>query len=375
MRILAIDTIAVEAARRSAFRALANIPGCEVHLLVPSAWKEQGGVTPAEPEHDSSLHLHVSGTVFGFRQHRVLFTGLTRLLRDLRPDYLYIDTEPENYAAVQCRLAIQRVSPHTRLALVSSRNLDYRTIGFPYKLALTHRWCDSVFRRHPADIVFVRPKTTMHMLAGYGRHVVYLPHPVDCTLFSPLVAPELMRGQNNFVVGYIGRLVESKGVELLVRAMARLPENVRAVIVGMGPARGSLERTARSLGVEGRCVFVPPVPYSGVPAILRSLNVLVLPSLATTRWIEQFGRVLIEAMACGIPVVASDIGEIPEVLSGAGELFPPGDEQGLVSILEGLSLDPGRCARFGATGRNRALESFSAPVVAGMIYSSFTSPP
>jgi glycosyltransferase involved in cell wall biosynthesis len=301
----------------------------------------------------------------------VLFAGLGEVVRSLSPDVLYIDTEPENYAAAQCRYVIDRYSPHTHLALVSSRNLDYRLIGFPYKLPFTHTWCDNLVRRRRAEIVFVRPRTTMHLLQEYGRRVVYLPHSVDCDLFSPDVPATRPARQDEFVVGYVGRLVESKGVHVLVRAMRNLPGNVHALIVGQGPERGPLEASARTLGVAGRITFMPAAPYAAVPGIIRSLDILVLPSLVTSHWVEQFGRVLIEAMACGTPVVASRTGEIPEVLGGGGVVCAPDDEQTLATVISELSRNPSKCSELASTGRTRALEGFSAPIVAQMMYSAF----
>jgi len=338
---------------------------------VPSAWKEQGGVARAEPEGDPMLHLHTSETLFGFRQHRVLYRSLRPVLKKVQPNILYADTEPENYAAAQCRMAIDEVSPRTHLALVSCRNLDYLSIGFPYKLAFTHRWCDNLQRRHPADIIFVRPRSTMHMLEGYARSVRHLPYPVDTSLFSPEIAPAFLAGEGTFTVGYVGRLVESKGIHILVKSLVGLPLSVHALIVGQGPAQDSLVELARDLGVADRTTFAPAVPYAGVPDVLRSMKVLVLPSLPTSHWVEQFGRVLIEAMACGTPVVASRSGEIPEVLGEGGILVEPGNETELTRAIEGLLRNPSRHATLAAAGRARVLQYYSAEVVAGIMHSAF----
>ncbi len=373
MRILALETIAVEAARRSAYRSLARFNGCDVHLLVPVAWREQGGVMQAEAESDSLLHVHTTGIHFGFRQHRVLYSNLRRILRKLQPDVLYCDAEPENYTAAQCRLAIDRVSPRTRLALVSSRNLDYLSIGFPYRLAFTHRWCDNLLRRHPADVMFVRPRSTMHLLEAYGHSVVHLPHPVDTSLFAPETSPAHLTDVSTFTIGYVGRLTESKGVHVIVKSLMNLPRSVRALIVGQGPAQESLEELTRDLGVADRTRFVPAVPYARVPGILRSMDVLVLPSLPTSHWVEQFGRVLIESMACGTPVVASRSGEIPEVLGEGGILVEPGDEKELVRAIEHLLRNPSRRTTLGLAGRARVLQNYSADVVAGIMHSAFNA--
>lgn len=371
MRILALETIAVEAARRSAYRALGRIEGCEVHLLVPAAWKEQGGISRAEPEPDPLLHLHVSGILLGFRQHRVLFTALRKVLREVQPDVLYADTEPENYLAAQCRLAIAAVSPKTRLALASCRNLDYPSIGFPYKFAFTHGWCDALARRRPADIVFVRPRSALHLLEGYARAVVHLPFPVDCDRFSPDTPESIPAGEGVRTLGFVGRLVKGKGIPHLLHAMAHLPENVHALLVGDGPMHMELAALARDLHIASRVRFLPAVPYAGVPGIIKSMDILVLPSVPTVHWVEQFGRVLIESMACGTPIVASRSGEIPEVLGEGGILVNPGDERDLIRVLDQLLCNPRHCAALGMAGRARAIQKYSAPVVANIMYSAF----
>jgi glycosyltransferase involved in cell wall biosynthesis len=211
------------------------------------------------------------------------------------------------------------------------------------------------------------------MLEGYARSVVHLPHPVDCLLFSPETPATFPAADGAFIVGYVGRLVESKGVQLLIRSLARLPENVRALIVGKGPLRQNLEALAREVGVAGRVKFETAVPYKSVAGVMRSMQLLVLPSLPTSHWVEQFGRVLIESMACGTPVMASRSGQIPEILGEAGVLVQPGDEDALVFAIDDLLRHPSRCIALGSAGRARALEHYSAGVVAGIMERTFTA--
>ena len=360
--ILFIDNIAVESAKRSFYRAVAALGTYEVHLLVPATWKEQGGVVAAEPEPDPAVHVHVSPILFGHRQHRVLHLGLPRLLRTLRPSLLYVDSEPENYTAVYARRAIRRASPETRLALVSCRNMDYRAQGFPYKAAFTHRWCDTAFLKHPADILYARPASGVSLLQGYARNVVHLPYVIDAGVFTP--AGGRRGGREDVTIGYLGRLVPEKGVDLLVRACATLPASVHLVIAGRGPMRDTLGAIAVQAGIGDRVRIVDAVPYAGVPAFLRSLDILALPSRPSTIWMEQFGRVLIEAMACGVPVVASNSGEIPSVLADGGVLVPPGDTEALGNALRMLAASADRRTQIGNAGRARALATFDATAVA-----------
>jgi glycosyltransferase involved in cell wall biosynthesis len=145
----------------------------------------------------------------------------------------------------------------------------------------------------------------------------------------------------------VGRLVWEKGHQDVLRAFATLRrDDVRLEIVGDGPERGRLEAYAEELGVAGAVRFVRSVPYEQMPATYARASCLVLASLATRGWEEQFGMVLVEAMAAGVPVLAAASGAIPEVTGGRATLFTPGDWHGLARALEAGPLaaprDPGR---------------------------------
>jgi glycosyltransferase involved in cell wall biosynthesis len=130
-----------------------------------------------------------------------------------------------------------------------------------------------------------------------------------------------------------GRLVWEKGHFDVLRALTALDEDVRLAIVGAGPERDRLHRYAADIGVGGR-VEIRSVPYAEMPAVFAGASAVVLASLATPVWEEQFGMVLAEAMAAGAPIVASRSGAIPEVLAGSGaELFAPGDWTELARLL------------------------------------------
>jgi glycosyltransferase involved in cell wall biosynthesis len=143
----------------------------------------------------------------------------------------------------------------------------------------------------------------------------------------------------------IGRLVWEKGHQDVLRAVALLRHrgagNPRVVIVGVGPERARLAAVARDLGVEGRVEFRGSIPHDQVPASFAQASCLVLASLPTPYWEEQFGMVLAEAMAARLPVVAAASGAIPEVLGGYGALFEPGDFIGLADLLTGEGLRHG----------------------------------
>ena len=136
-------------------------------------------------------------------------------------------------------------------------------------------------------------------------------------------------------------------------------------ILGSGPEQSRLRALAGESAVSDRVEFLPAVPHEGVAAFLRTLDVLVLPSLTTRNWAEQFGHVLIEAMSAETPVVASNSGAIPEVVGEAGLLFPEGDVSALKAALARLRDDPDLSGALGARGRKRVLERFTWDRIAG----------
>jgi glycosyltransferase involved in cell wall biosynthesis len=164
------------------------------------------------------------------------------------------------------------------------------------------------------------------------------------------------------VVGFLGRLVPEKGLELLTRVLDRLQTPWRALLVGTGPLEPSLRIWARRHGDRVR--LQTGVRHDDVPGYLNAMDVLCAPSQTTPHWREQFGRMLIEAFACGVPVLGSDSGEIPYVLGDAGVALGEGDEQGWVAGLSRLLENPGTRWDLAERGLDRARGHYAWPIVA-----------
>jgi glycosyltransferase involved in cell wall biosynthesis len=164
-------------------------------------------------------------------------------------------------------------------------------------------------------------------------------------------------------VGYAGRLVTAKGVDVLVRAAARARHAPRLAIVGAGPERANLVELAERSGVGARTSVAAWVSSGDMAEWYRSIDVLVLPSRTTATWKEQFGRVLVEAMASGVPVVGSDSGEIPNVIGDAGVVVPEGDPDTLARALDDLH-SPSRRRSLARAGRARVLAHYTQARVA-----------
>ncbi len=179
------------------------------------------------------------------------------------------------------------------------------------------------------------------LLEGVPEERIELAPPgIDTARFGSASAP------GSHLVLSVGRLVWEKGHQDLLRALAWLRRDgrdVRALIVGAGPEEGRLRAHALDLGLDGVVEWRSSVPYEEMPAVFAQASCFVLASLPTTWWEEQFGMVLAEAAAAGLPIVAAESGAIPEVLRGEGTLFPAGDWRSLAGTLgELLASPPGR---------------------------------
>ena len=196
-----------------------------------------------------------------------------------------------------------------------------------------------------------------------------MPLGVDVELFRPDAergrAVRARLGWNDEgppVVGFLGRFIEAKGLNLLMRLLDETASPWRALFVGGGPGEAVLKQWASRR--SDRVRIAGGVPHDRVPEYLNAMDLLLAPSQTTAQWREQFGRMLIEAFACGVPVLASDSGEIPYVVADAGVIVGERDETGWYRALADLLESPARRSELAARGRDRAHSRYSWPVVA-----------
>jgi glycosyltransferase involved in cell wall biosynthesis len=182
------------------------------------------------------------------------------------------------------------------------------------------------------------------------------------------------RAHGRFTIGYAGRLVNEKGIDILVAAIRRLGSEVELLIVGDGPLYPWLE--SANLG-RASLRLIRDAEHSEMSRFYAEMDVLVLPSRTTAKWAEQFGRVLVEAMHCGTPVIGSSSGEIPWVISvtGGGVIFPEGDVEALAEQLERLRIDQERREALAERGKERAGQLFSVEAVANRMEEVLLDPP
>ncbi|WP_172639109.1 glycosyltransferase family 4 protein [Streptomyces tailanensis] len=286
--------------------------------------------------------------------------GSGRMVRDERPDVVHVIGEAAYLSTQQAVRLRNRYWPEVPLTLYAAQNV---VIRFPFPFPLLER---RAYRAVSHALPITPSARQVLRDKGYRGPVTIVPLGVDTERFHPMS----VRPRRSFTVAFVGRLEPHKGISDLLRA-AELAD-CDALVVGDGSLRGLVEKAATDR--RGRVELRKWVDHSELPSILARADVLALPSLPVTQrnlvpWIgiplrEQFGRVLVEAMACGIPVVGSDTGDIPHVVGASGLVFPTGDVAAFADCLKRLRNEPGLAQRLGTAGRSRACEEFGWQVIA-----------
>lgn len=247
------------------------------------------------------------------------------------------------------------------------------------------------YRRHTKKLVFDHAdafitcsrmgRQTLEMEGAPPERIHVIPIGIDTDLYKPAaknrpLMAELRLTESDFVVLFAARMVWEKGVVDLLNAAAalkaRVPE-LRLVLVGDGPESEALGRRMTERGIAEIIRTAGRVPSTRMRDIYSIADVVAVPSITTPRWQEQFGAVLIEAMACGRALVASDCGAIPEVVGDAGLIVPQGNYLALAEAIARLHCDRPLLRSLGEAGRRRAAEKFSNRVVADQVDSVYNA--
>ncbi|MBO9312768.1 MAG: glycosyltransferase family 4 protein [Roseiflexus sp.] len=283
--------------------------------------------------------------------------SVAALLRDVRPDIVHAEAEP--HSLILGLLAFLKRFFSYRLVAFTWENLFRRGRG-------PLRWVERfALRRVDWMIGGNQEATEVVRWRGYKGPVTVIPQVgVDPAQFADPHSDKPDAADDSFRIGFAGRLVPEKGVLDLWEAFLPLANRAVLVLLGEGLLRDTILQQAATAGITHRVEMPGYVPYAQMPAWLKSLDVLVLPSRTTTIWKEQFGHVLVEAMLAGVPVIGSNSGAIPEVIGKAGLLFPEGDVPALRERLVFLAEHPEERRRLADTGTQRALQHFTDAAIA-----------
>jgi glycosyltransferase involved in cell wall biosynthesis len=349
--VLVVSHPAVVSVNQEVYRELAR-RGWGVTIVVPSRWRHSYSHAPVAPRPLDGLEgsLRPVPVVFaGHPQRHLYLTRCRALAARAYPDVAFVEAEPYALAATQWGRALARLG--VPFGVQCYENID-RPLPPPVRRLRARVLRDAAF-------VAARSETAAGLARAWGARgeVGLAPPAVPAWESGPAARTQ---ADAVFTVGYAGRLVESKGLLDLLGAVRALRAPVELLLVGNGEQRVQLEGQPIP---GGRVRVLDDVAHDQMAGAYARFDVLVLPSRTTAKWKEQFGRVVVEALWCGVPVVGSDSGEIPWLieLTGGGLVFPEGDREALAARLNALRDSPELRGQLARRGRAAVERLFTVP--------------
>ncbi len=362
MKVLVIWKALVSEAYHKKLKELAKFKDIELTLVVPTKWHN----TILEKKYCEEYKIIPRKVILNGYNHLHWYPGLEEVVRQIRPDIFHI--EEEHYSLVTYQAIRLAKKYNIKCLFVSLQNI-YKKYPFPFS------WIEGYNLRNTDYAVAVSEeiKDVLVRKGFTNEKISIIPYGIDPLLYRKMESTELRSRLRleAFTIGYIGRFVKEKGIFDLLKAVSQIKSKFNLLIVGGGRLKYKIKAEVRRLGILERIRILDSIPSSQVPNYINCMDCLMLPSRTTKKWKEQFGRVLIEAMSCEVPVVGSDSGEIPNVIGDSGLVFKEGDIDDLYSKLELLINDIDLRTELAKNGRQRVLDNFTQEKVARETYNIY----
>jgi glycosyltransferase involved in cell wall biosynthesis len=372
LKVLSIAHSAVNrTSGRLRYEALVDLrDDIDLTLVAPARYLEYGKPMKLDP-HEGPMDFRVEPVRLPYLPrvgwYLLHYPGLGRLIEELRPEVIHLWEEPWSLAGLQAILLRDRMAPRSAVLLETDQNI-LRRLPPPFEQIrrYTLRRVDLLIGRQDESLAVSRA-------CGYAGPTAIVEYGVAPGVFGrqDRAAARAELGVDGFTIGYVGRIVPEKGLHDVLDAMAACAAPVTFVVVGAGADRDAVVAHARRLGLAERVRLLEPRQPAEVARVMNALDALVLMSRTTRSWKEQFGRVIMEAQACGVPVIGSDSGSIPGVVGPGGWVVAEGDAAALARLLARLAAAPDEVARAGAAGYAQANTRFSVATVAHALADAF----
>ena len=381
MKILTVSHTYIVDLNCEKLRSLTQIdPTVEVTAVVPKRWNP-GGVQSkkieTQPREEGRFNLVPISNFSQNNQGLLSFSAeIISLLRSFKPDIIQVEQGAKS-------LGYAELITLNRLLGLKAKNIFFTWWNLPYEVNFPVSLLENYNLRHTDGLV-VGNQDGADVLREHGYHGPTCVMPqlgVDETLFRPEQQPALAKTQGiqseEFVIGFVGRFVEEKGLLTLFNALEQLQKAEtdrpwKLLLLGRGPLENRLKEQAEAIGIGDRTIWINSVPHADVPKYINLMDALILPSettysfktLSAAGWKEQFGHVIIEAMACEVPVIGSDSGEIPHVIKDNGLVFPEGDAASLAEKIATLINHPEKQRSLAKKGYDHALKNYTNTALA-----------
>ena len=356
LKILFTWHAAVLAANQNYVAHLAACPDMQVTLLIPPRWDESTSMVEAHVPPDASYRVRIDEVKKACKGLSFRYANIRQTLLEVQPDVIFLYEEPYSYVALQMMYWKRKICPQAKLIFYTWQNLDCH-----YSF-LRRRIESYVFRHSDLAVAGSQDVEDVLRLHGFEKEIRRVPLALDPADF-PAEDGRVVRTElrlKEFTLGYIGRLAKEKGLEDLFHALALLQNRPwQLLLIGSGSDASELRELACRLQIDGNIIWLPYVRNTEMYRYYPAMDAFILPSRTTEAWKEQFGRVIIEAMVCGTPVIGSSSGEIPLVIGDAGLVFPEQDASSLAAVITQLMDDPALRQRLAVSGRDRVSRCFT----------------
>ncbi len=382
MKILIIWHSGANPEYQKRIEALAERQNTEVTLFVPERYPENGVVYMYTKTGNKKFEYYKGKTVFsGKIMWYFYLTGLFRVFMKKKYDIIEMIEEPYSVSAFQITLFKYLFQKEAKLIFNTAQNqrLQFKNI-FPLFLS-------KIFKRSPlvskkkkekekfpfplnifqkfvlqnSDAAIIRTKRTKRILQtkGFEKPLVFIGNGVDIKkTFFPKKNIKLRQkiGLKKFTIGYIGKIEEKKGLITLIRACGILNFDFQLFFLGYGTGKKEIFENIKKEKIEDKFIFHSAVEQNRIPDFMNCIDLFILPSITTKLWVEMFGRVIIEAMACGVPVIGSSSGGIPDTVKNAGLIFPEKKYKELAVLIEKIYRSKDLYREYQKRGQVRAAE-------------------
>jgi glycosyltransferase involved in cell wall biosynthesis len=360
LRVLRIAHSSLTPALRERERAVArNYSDVELQVVTTKRWRE--AEMDVEVASDDLFQVRSASTHLS--KHIQLFAydprPLVAAFREHKPHLIDMNHEPYSVACAEVITLRDRYAAGTPIVMQTNQNI-YRRYPVPFN------WLEQrAFRKVAAAYVCSETVREVLRAKGFAKPAPIIPFGVDLAAFKKRSDAR----RSGRTIGYVGRMLPGKGLNVLAEALTQLRnEDWQLLVVGDGSERESFTTQLRDAGLLSRTKFTGAVSYELTPEYFQQIDVLVVPTQTTDRIREQFGRVIVEAMASGVPVIGSTCGAIPEVIGDAGLVVPEGDGASLATAILRLLEDDELRLRFSSLGRTRVEQQYSWDTVATKTY-------
>lgn len=378
MKVMVISHTYISPVNRAKWQELAKQhKDVQLTVLVPDRWKTSFfDVTSGDLTQDTLKNCHFVSLPAYFTGNELLYfyapLKFAKLLHQTRPDIIQVEQGLHAISYLQAIL-------FNTLLRIKAQCCFFTWVNWQPQLNLKTKLFTKfieffTLRSSAGAIAGNADAKTILAATKAAFPIMVLPQlGVDTKLFRPAQAEEL---GSQYRIAYVGRIIEEKGVDLLIKAFVHIAaefESWQLIIVGAGEYEKQLIDYTVTKKLLDRIEFHPPVTHEKIAKFLRTVDILVLHSLDTQNWREQFGHVLIEAMACKVCVVGSNAGEIPNVIANAGIIVQQGDEDALYKALHSLITQPSLRKQLAQQGFNRVTQEYTHSIIAEKTYKFWQS--